>query len=54
MFLTEYGINTIHNLLSGRVASGPGISGNLEKSENFVALKKYQGKVRKFRENRKN
>ena len=29
-----------------RVASGPGISGNLEKSGNFVAL----GKVREFRE----
>ena len=33
-----------------RVASGPGISGNLEKSENFVALEKSQGKVRKFYE----
>ena len=31
-----------------RVASGPGISGNLEKSGNFVALEKCQGKVREF------
>ena len=36
-----------------RVASGPGISGNLEKSGNFVALVKCQGKVWKFREIRK-
>ena len=36
-----------------RVASGPGISGNREKSGNFVALEKSQGKVREFRENRK-
>ena len=28
---------------SCRVASGPGISGNLEKSENFVRLEKSQG-----------
>ena len=35
------------------MASGPGISGNLVKSENFVALAKCQGKVRKFREIRK-
>ena len=32
------------------MASGPGISGNLEKSGNFVALVKCQGKVREFRE----
>ena len=32
------------------MASGPGISGNLEKSGNFVALTKCQGKVREFRE----
>ena len=36
-----------------RVASGPGISGNLEKSGNFVALEKGQGKVREFRKIRK-
>ena len=36
------------------MASGPGISGNLEKSGNFVALEKSQGKVRKFREIQKN
>ena len=30
------------------VASGPGISGNLEKSENFAALEKCQGKIREF------
>ena len=35
------------------MASGPGISGNLEKSGNFVALEKCQGKVREFREIRK-
>ena len=33
-----------------RVASELGISGNLEKSGNFVALEKCQGKVREFRE----
>ena len=33
-----------------RVASRPGISGNLEKSGNFVALEKSQGNVREFRE----
>ena len=33
-----------------RMASGPGISRNREKSGNFVALKKFQGKVRKFHE----
>ena len=33
-----------------RVTSEPGISGNLEKSGNFVALEKSQGKVREFRE----
>ena len=33
-----------------RVASGPGISGNLEKSGDFVPLEKCQGKVKKFRE----
>ena len=32
------------------MASGPGISGNLEKSGNLVALEKSQEKVRKFRE----
>ena len=36
-----------------RVASGPGISGNLEKSGNFVALEKSQGNVREFHEIRK-
>ena len=36
-----------------RVASGPGISGNLEKSGNFVALEKCQGKVRNFMKFRK-
>ena len=36
-----------------RVASGLGISGNLEKSGNFVALEKWQGKVREFLEIRK-
>ena len=35
------------------MARGPGISGNLEKSGNLVALKKCQGKVREFREIRK-
>ena len=35
------------------MASGPGISGNLEKSGNFVSLEKCQGKVREFREIRK-
>ena len=30
------------------MASGPGISGNLEKSGNFVALEKDQGNVREF------
>ena len=30
------------------MANGPGISGNLEKSGNFVAFKKCQGKVREF------
>ena len=33
-----------------RVARRPGISGNLEKSGNFVALEKSQGKIREFRE----
>ena len=33
-----------------RVTSEPGISGNLEKSGNFVALEKSQGKVKEFRE----
>ena len=32
------------------MASGPGISGNLEKSGNFVVLKKCQGIVWEFRE----
>ena len=32
------------------MASEPGISGNLEKSGNFVALVKCLEKVRKFRE----
>ena len=32
------------------MASRPGISGNLEKSGNFVALEKGQGKVMEFRE----
>ena len=32
------------------MTSGPGISGNLEKSGNFVALEKSQGKVKEFRE----
>ena len=36
------------------MASGPGISGNLEKSGNFVALKKGQGKVREFHKIQKN
>ena len=31
-----------------RVVSKPGISGNLEKSGNFVALEKSQGNVREF------
>ena len=35
------------------MASGPGISGNLEMSGNFVALAKCQGKIREFREIRK-
>ena len=35
------------------MASGPGISENLEKSGNFVALEKCQGKVREFCEIRK-
>ena len=35
------------------MASGPEISGNLEKSGNFVVLEKSQGIVRKFREIRK-
>ena len=39
-----------HSLWNTRVASGPGTSGNLEKSGNFVALEK---KVREFREIRK-
>ena len=30
------------------MASGPGISGNLEKSGNLVALQKSQGNVREF------
>ena len=38
------------NIINYRVASGPGISGNLEKSGNFVARAKCQGKVREFRE----
>ena len=33
-----------------RVASRPGISGNLEKSRNFLALEKSQGEVREFHE----
>ena len=37
-----------------RVASRPGIPGNLEKSGNLVALEKSQGNVREFREIRKN
>ena len=36
-----------------RVVSGPGISGNLEKSGNFVALAKCREKVGEFREIRK-
>ena len=32
-------------MTANRVASGPGISGNLEMSGNFVALAKCQGKV---------
>ena len=32
------------------MASGPGISGNLEKSGNFVMLLKSQGIVKEFRE----
>ena len=42
--------HSVKNLLeySIRVASGPGISGNLEKSGNLVALEKCQGKVREF------
>ena len=35
------------------MASGPGISGNLEKSGNFVALAECQGKIREFHEIRK-
>ena len=35
------------------MASEHGISGNLEKSGNFVALEKCQRKVREFRENHK-
>ena len=35
------------------MASGPGISGNLEKSGNFVAAEKCQGKDRGFPEIRK-
>ena len=30
------------------MASGPGISGNLEKSGNFMPLEKSQGNVREF------
>ena len=37
-----------------RVASRPGISGNLEKSGNLVALEKCLEKVKEFREIRKN
>ena len=33
---------------NNRVASEPGICGNLEKSGNFVVLEKCQGKVREF------
>ena len=36
-----------------RVASGPGISGKLKKSGNFVAFEKSQGKVSEFRESQK-
>ena len=36
--------------MKNRVPSGPEISGNLEKSENFVELEKNQGKVREFYE----
>ena len=35
------------------MASRPEISGNLEKSGNFVALEKNQGKAREFHEIRK-
>ena len=38
---------------TNRVASGPGISENLEKSGNFAALEKSQGKVMEFHEIRK-
>ena len=44
---------TSHMCYSNRVASRPGISGNLEKSGNFVTLAKCQGKVREFCEIRK-
>ena len=40
----------ISNANKNRVASGPGISGNLEKSGNFMALEKCQGEVREFHE----
>ena len=49
---SSYNIRNTYTLSTNkyRVASGPGISGNLEKSGNFVALTKCQGKVREFRE----
>ena len=50
MFNTFQQISLAHCAPKDRVASGPGISGNLEKSGNFVALEKCQGKVREFRE----
>ena len=40
----------IQGSAGNRVGSGPGISGNLEMSGNFVALAKCQVKVREFRE----
>ena len=48
----DFVINFVIYILN-RVASGPGISGNLEKSGNFVTLGKNQGKVGEFREIRR-
>ena len=45
--------NMYCNVSYYRVAREPAISGNLEKSGNFMALKKCQGKVREFRKIRK-
>ena len=44
---TQFKTNTIVSFIN-RVASGPGISGNLEKSGNSIALEKSQGNVKEF------